>query len=560
MNIFYAPSQINDRGLTTGLILLPLIWLCGGQLVILPYHGGSGLAFPQNLLAWAAIATLALWCVFTMPVKTKAIVPSQLMLLGGVVLWSLPLIWTPSTDWFNNAAPRVVALWGLVGLYMLLLQCKPSYGVRVTWLIIIVLASLLQAGLTILEFAFHFGLSGGRPVGSFLQANVLGSFLATGLACTLWLNLFSNGWYNKQLIKIALFILPMTLILVQSRAADIGSVFAAFILLWKATRSGKSIYPSVILIFSGVLAGVLWLYIGHMIYPESILSPVSKSGSNSARLYMLKSTFHIIMKHPLLGNGYGGFEALFGQQAQFHLPGLEAATVTHPHNELLYAWVEGGVIAVLGLILIFAYFLYQMWTPAGMRLPGIALLLPISIHMCLEFPLYLSATHGLVLVMLLVVIGPTSNNTDYYNHDVLPVKFSIRRLILGGISALVIIYMVTGIISQQRLMRIESERFMPLIENEDTTLEHLPNQSAILSRLDFDRHIALLLRFNEEHNPILLKRYWFWGKQYLRTHNDPNVWHSLIMIAKIYHPSAVPTLCAQAHGRWPHDIRFTCSP
>ena len=552
-----VPSRAS-RSLAVGLVLLPLLWLCGGQLLILPYHGGSGLNFPSNLLAWGVMALLALWCTLGDTRSRTGDSFIQGGLITGVFLWSLPLLWTPHWDWFLNALPRVVALWGLAGLYSLLMSTRPAPRVRQAWLVTLVLAALIQACCSMVQFTQHHGPYAWRPHGGFIQANVLGSFLATGLACALYLVLFARGRRSRMLALLALLILPASLVLTQSRAGDLGAAMALSLLLWQGYRKRCALRFPVALLLVGTALGGLWLYGGNLCFPDYVPAPVGKGGSNAARLYMLKLTWQLIMQHPLVGNGYGGFEALFGQLAAVNPPGLEAATVTHPHNELLYAWLEGGLLALAGLLLMVAAVLVRMWRRDGMRLAGLALVLPLAVHSLLEFPLYLSVTHGLVMVMLLVISGPYEPASSLCDGGQGPVQALLTQSLPAVLALLALTYMGTGLVSQQRLMRMEQLNLLPLIANAPQTPASLLNPSALAPRLDFDRHVALLLRFNQTRDQALLNAFRAWGGRFLQTHNDPKVYASLLMIARAQQLPEAVILCHQAHGRWPADPRFAC--
>ncbi|MFS4436566.1 O-antigen ligase family protein, partial [Citrobacter farmeri] len=173
----------------------------------------------------------------------------------------------------------------------------------------------------------------------------------------------------------------------------------------------RRIANAFLLISAGIGIGLVGLYVINVIYPDfSVL--VDKENSTSARIYMLKLTWQLILTHPVMGSGYGSFESLFGQLAQLTPPGLEADTMQYPHNELLYAWVEGGMIAVVGILLMVAGILKRLWGKGGAKYAGVALLLPVAIHTNLEYPLYQSATHGLTLIMLLVISGRQIVATD----------------------------------------------------------------------------------------------------------------------------------------------------
>lgn len=535
------------------------------MLVTLSFHGGSGLDIPQNLMAWSVMSVLALWCLLTSPVRRVTITVGPLLLITGVLLWSLPLLWSPHHDWVVNATPRVLALWAIVGLWMLLLHAKLGLRVRLAWLNIIILASLVQAVLAIIQFSSHHALPGGRPGGSFFQANVLASFLATGLVSAMLKSLYPSHQMSRVLAHISLVVLPAVLVLVQSRAGFIGALLGLLLILLCGYRKVKSIRTPILLMLSGVITGGLWLYGGHAWFPGVVPAPVSKSGSVGTRLYMLELTMRLIMRHPFAGNGYGGFEALFGQLAQITPPGLETDTVTHPHNELLYAWIEGGVIALMGVFLIAAGILMRFREKGG-GLTGLALLIPIVTHMNLEYPLYISVSHSLLLLILLIIGEADLTcivHMEHYQPFSLPptTRLTIIRRIMVGLFAIgVVIFMITGLHSQQQLMKIEDRGLSDLVTHESETLSALYNKAAIYERLDFDKHIAMLLRFNLTSDPLLIADFRKWGMQYLNTHNDPGVYDSLLKIDKVQFPHEGELLCRQAHGRWSSDSRFICSP
>lgn len=567
--------------------LLLGLWLCGGQQVILPSHGGSGIELPQNLLAWSAVALIVVvLCGLALrspPVMLRMPAGTRL-LLTGAVLWSLPLLWSPHPDWQLNALPRVLALWGLVALYMMLLRACPGLTARRHWLVLIVVAAVLQAGTALIQLAHPHELTGGRLYGAFLQPNVLSSFLATGLACTLLLFLLTPDRRVRLLTGPALVLLPAVLVLTQSRAGWLGAILAVVILLWSARQAFWRLPLGLIL--AGTAVGVVMVCVLPHLFPGMGWLPVNKQGSNSARLYMLRLTWQLIEAHPFTGNGYGGFEALFGQLAQTNFPGLERETVTHPHNELLLAWLEGGLPALAGLLLMIVAVLRRLFGQGGAALTGLALLLPIAVHMNLEYPLYQSVTHGITLVLLLVISGPDpiapSVSSVYFlsdtsRHDARGFRTHLvsrlarmtpalrRRALCLAVTTLlslgVLVFMQSGLVAQQRLMQLERAGLMPLASNTDAALAWLPNPYAVAGRLDFDRHVALLLRYNLTGDPALLTAFRVWGEQWLTTHNDPSVYDSLLRITRAQHRPEVEELCRQAQGRWPYDPRFAgCGP
>ncbi|HEM8838466.1 TPA: O-antigen ligase family protein [Klebsiella aerogenes] len=446
---------------------------------------------------------------------------------------------------------------------------------RRRWLVMLVVAALLQ-GLLVMKQALYPTLLqahgyAGRPLGTFIQPNLLGSFLATGLVCALTLARTVRDNRVRLLGSVALVVLPGVLVLVQSRAGMLGALLA--VVLWRVPQEEGANLAGVVsarrsssLMMAGVVLGLLWLYAAPWLFPGHSLRLISKDSSDSARLYMLRLTWQLIQAHPFTGHGYGTFEGLFGQMAQTRPPGLEADTVTHPHNELLYTWMEGGLVAIAGLLLMVVAILRRLWSRGGAGLAGLALLLPLAVHINLEYPLYQSLTHGLLLVLLLVITGPDATVDIPVSFwpvpDATPATRTHRllwRMAPAWLACLVVLFMLSGLVSQQRLAHLERAGLQPLVTREAVTLSGLPNPYAVWERLDFDRHVALLLRYNRTQDPQLLTQFRNWATVWLRYHNDPQVYHSLLMIDLAQQRPGTEALCQQAHGRWPTRPDFICS-
>ncbi len=551
---------------------LLLAWFCGGILICLPNNGGSGLALPQNLLAWSLMACLYIISSAHNPGLSGTLSWRKYIggMFFGLLLWLLPLLWTKELSWFVNALPRAL---GAIGFFLLLYKLR-SYEItekaRLQIITIVILSALIQSGYATIQLLSDAKIQGGRPYGSFQQVNVLASFLATGISCATLVytrkefflqggNLY-HSIYWKILSGIAIIMLPAVIILLQSRAGYIGASISVIVILTAQGLNGQkcAVFQASLLIFCGILLGVIWLQYGHKLLPGLALPIISKEGSTSSRIHMLSVTWKMILSHPFLGNGYGGFEAVYGHFAMRIPPGIEGDTVTHPHNELLFAWAEGGIIAAGGLIIMIVSAVRFIFLPTAMATCGVALVVPLLVHMNLEYPLYQSASHGLLMIILLCVAGPLHTNAI--------VKFkkpSIRKFIPVVINITtgmcVLSFMVTALITQHRITLVERHNLTELAFNEDNVMKELINPISQNTRLSFDRHVSLLLRFNTTRNPDVLTEFYTWGNDYLKTHNDPNVYDSLIRIANAMNSPESKRLCEEAHGRWQSDIRFNCN-
>lgn len=541
-NLFFLPSNPTKK-----ITILFFLWFCAGLLWVLPNHGGSGLALPQNLLAWSVLALIALWCAVNTQNHTTIYPPGTLWIVIGAVMWSLPILWSPSPAWQWNALPKVLALWGLVTMWLLLLKSTSGFRLKHSWLLILIIATILQVIYGAVQLSDMASLPKGRPYGSFQQINVYASFLATGLLCTLWLFTISHQKLTALLSVIALVFIPAMLVLVQSRTGYLGAIIGSAIML-QARRQNRR--PAIILMMAGTVAGLCLLYLGPKYFPSMIPTMVESEGSTVQRWYMLRLTWQLICAHPILGNGYGSFEVLLGQLSQQIPPGIESTTIQYPHNELLYTWMEGGVIALLGLLLMVAGVCIRLWGKGGRRWTGLALLLPIAIHMNLEYPLYQSVTHGITLVMLLTITGPAARA-----QQIAKSSGTLFRISVGVVASAVLMFMLSGVVSEIRLTRIEQQGLMPLVQ--DNTISLL-NPWSQHDRLDFDRHVVLLLKFNLTQNAALLVQYQSWAEKYIRTHNNPDVYNTLMMIYRVSGGTSAQNICLKAKSMWPKDLRFSC--
>lgn len=293
------------------------------------------------------------------------------------------------------------------------------------------------------------------------------------------------------------------------------------------------------------------------------------AGSSSERLNMLKGSLSLILQHPWAGVGLGGFEASFAAVRENYGTGIASYTVRHPHNELLYVLVEGGPLALSGLCLAaIACFLPALkalrtrnkkyttaLTDEGCRALAVAvLLLPISLHVLLEYPFYQSASHLLVFLLLVRISQPEmlhQHRTIFVQH---------RRV---NATTILLIFLSVGLLlaACDLLAGLKIQQQLTLAERYD--LQSLPPDlpfSVSLTqyeRYDFDRHTQELLKYNREHNSQLLEDYAHWAQVYLAVHNDAGVYASAIRIALYQGNTTLANkLAAQARLSFYADSRF----
>ncbi|EPC6046441.1 O-antigen ligase C-terminal domain-containing protein [Serratia ureilytica] len=523
---------------TIAVLPLLLIWMAAVLPIYYPNMGGDGLALPQNILAWGVMALTTLIVTFTVCLGRihLSLTPTARLLLLGIAVLALPLLYT-RPEWREDALWRCAGLLGGWLFYIACLQLRVTARQRELLLFGLLFAVGIQALLAALQL-FAPALAwvspnGGRVYGVFQQPNVLGSFIATGLALALWLLLAPFSAPTRRQIPLLALLAAFSalLVLIQSRAAWLGAALAAALLLWRFARQrpAASRWAGGALLL-GAAIGLTVLFTGFGLETSSAL--LDREFSNSARLTMLHDVGAMILAKPVLGWGYGGFEYSFAHFRLQTMPWREVLEVAgHPHNEILLWWVEGGLTALAGIAIVLAAgvrLLKSAWQrdreqPNGARVGLFLVLLPMLIHTQLEYPFYLSAPHWLAFLLLLALL-------DGQTGEPRPLPFAKALSLPVALAALGVLVMA-AFAWQGRMALTQSERTM--LANIDS-IEQMPPPAAWIyrERKAFDEQSHALLVYNQTRDDALLTGYRQWANAYLQRRIDANVYATLIMILR----------------------------
>ncbi|QLK60039.1 hypothetical protein GE278_04220 [Enterobacteriaceae bacterium Kacie_13] len=524
-----------------GLVLIHLLFLMHLSIIS---SGGTGLLLPGNILAWIMMALIIMlfWSKKTRDIKNIIITPMARYLMVAIVCMFIPVLFTPHEYLLSGVTSLAGLLCGFL-LYFTLLQCRFSlshitlvlYGILASALVIVLPAvmRLLTEEHTLLQEVV-------RSV--FAQRNLAGSFIATalGIALFLWLNDAGHSPLPQGICRTlqvaTLFLLPLYLTLGESRIGVLSaamSTLALTLLFWR--KSPVKACLGLMLIALGLLCG--WLMIQVMLQDVDF----EHAGSNFHRLLMLRETIAMIIQHPLQGWGLGSFE----HQYQHFLvdqdpPVPNGEVANHPHNEILFGWVEGGICYVFAYaLMIFAAI--RLWKKARARdqlhgqcsLRGLFLLmLPLVLHTQVEFPFYGSVTHWFVFLLLLAI---TDSQVYQENEQVtlaVPEKTTRGAQMIMVCGALIAIpFLITTLQSGIQLSKIESRNLRGGAgEITLNPAKELWNPWVFAERVEFDRQVNSLLSFNQTRDPRVLINYLKWSSLYLQTHIDKNVYATRIAI------------------------------
>ncbi|EGT5661336.1 O-antigen ligase family protein [Cronobacter dublinensis subsp. dublinensis] len=489
----------------------------------------AGVALPYNLtfIAWLGLVLMILaWRYKNAELKAQR----QPLLTAGSLLLLFP--------WLLEARdnPGVWVLLAAVVLWQALLRLSFTPRQKRQILLAVFVLALGQALIALLQaFCPHLAMqlyeydwlrNHGRPYGIFQQVNLLASFLATGVGCG-FLLLLTTPRRQAWLLTAGLGVMVFVLALNQSRAGAIGAVVVTAAICAAAgrgniTRAGAALGVMTLCAWAG------WYITQHvtvMVNGEPYLMARDYAGSTRERWHILVITWQMIMEKPWLGWGYGTFEYAFSRWALAH-PGSGyryAMPITHPHNELLYMWFQGGVVALAGMLLLVTGWLSMLknaWRH-GREATAFALLVaPLLVHLNLEYPFYQSFVHfGLFILLLrLGVVERTQ-----------PARTRARlwpRALCGAVALALIAFSAAGLYANQQLTRLER-----------SGLAGFPAPApwyfaTQFERAKFDAMVALLIDYNRTHNEANLDEFMAQAQRWSLRHNDKNLWQSQIMIAQ----------------------------
>ncbi len=396
--------------------------------IFLPNIGGV-LAQQREYIIWLAIGTIILIGILNALIKRRLIEsPLRIYVFLFAALLLSSIIFNPvkNMDLFIVSSARLVA--GIL-LWLALLQFDLTPKEKISILFLIFVSAVIESVIGIMQF---FGLYRYIPItpapdvgmagGAFQQKNLFASWTATGLILSLYLittNRFKR-YYSKEktLFWVCVALLSLSLIIASSRAGLLGATIAMMIIFparrrqYSAVRKNLTIWLMVFLI--GTAGGFYLLAIKDRLGIEKLtvkqIEWFSDTGQTSyaERILMYKTSIEMFKEKPLVGQGFSNFGSLYMyyqgkvKKADPQYKDVGHSYTSHPHNELFLMLSESGIAGIIG-VLILLYGFIRLIMKYGKERAGlyIALLIPLLVHMLVEYPLHLSTAHYLAFIILL---------------------------------------------------------------------------------------------------------------------------------------------------------------
>lgn len=401
-----------------------LLFYFGIIALFFPYYstpniGGSGLAITYNIPVWI-VAGWAMAAGLLLVVNSKQFIAPRL----GLYFIAFPVIAIISGLLVEIGQPiawlfRILfILGGLLFLYSLF-QFKITQRLIDRCLFILVIATGLHALIGSIQIISPQLLSPWLPAqpdlvprGLFQQINVQASFLATGLIVTLYFISRPGFRFSSLLVKtivVLAFSLAVYIIVASgSRVGLLSMLLGVPLVLWSRYKPLQAHKKLLIILFiascGSFVAGQSGL---HTTIDKVAL--IKDNAYSSSRIAMYTIGLELVSKSPIHGYGIGGFLSAWNKQASDfvvrHPETFIPDYILHPHNELLFWMIEGGLLALAGIltaVMGVSLALYRCGFQRGGAYA--AMLLPISLHTQVELPFYISAVHWFLWLVLIFLV------------------------------------------------------------------------------------------------------------------------------------------------------------
>lgn len=547
MRYFNAPSPVIALG---GLFLLAMH-------IPMRHFGGTGLALSFNATSWIALSLIfGLGCYRFSQAKRIYFSKVTQWLFLTCLLLTVPVFYAESSWAFSQ--DRLLTLWSGLLLFVLLQQCDVTrYKRFILWLILLaVFIASTFSYMRLLLPADHAWLplfSDTRLSGIFQQPNVMASFLATGLAIAGFLltavankkgvavtadmtacNVTSSEsvTHSNNKLKVALLhgapiLFVPILVLLASRTGWLAMVAVIILVAAHLYQSDqKELLRSWLLsCAAGLLLSGAFTYVNSQ--AQMLLTNKLQLESSRSDIYL--QTAGMIKENFWQGVGFGQFEARYldytaARHALDPSYPVGGQALEHPHNELLFWTAEGGVVALLAMMLFIAIVLWLfIKAPKNNRLLWISLLLPIGLHSQLEYPFYLSLVHWVVLVIFLCLLDAHSCRrlSTAMHFPVVGSMFKIASVVLPLIIS---IYMLLALQANAMLVKFYTNR--PI---DAAHLDKIIWPSALQYQTDWATYHLYLHYGISQKRVDLLQRYSEWAQNELKIRPRFTLFKGLIL-------------------------------
>ena len=513
------------------------VYMLIGMHYFQPNLGGSGLHLPFNAIGWIFISILM--AIGWWQAKLQAeLVYSRLglMFITATLVMLIPLLYADPIV-VGHSYSQLLGLIGGLLFFIALQQLQLNQQQRLMLLYLILAAVFIEALFSLVQYYIlpinnivGYNKITNRPYGIFQQPNVAASFLATGIALTLYLLTQTklNENHKRLFCYITTIMAVIPLVLLQSRTGYLSLLIAPLMLLpWVYLKLRVSKQLQSLFIWS--VCCLLGIAIG--IYTLESVEKVARSAAHmtdpGARVPIYLHSLNMWLEKPFLGWGYGSFEVAYltsyseALSQGLALPG-SSENLEHPHNELIYWGIEGGLIALTGIALLVIGFLrIIIKQPLWQALALLGLLFPLLLHSQTEYPFYHSILHWIVFLTLVWYI-----DSRYSDTKSIRLKYTLLLQTLALlIPLLTTFFMLTTLHTTKLLFQYER-----IGQRDITPLTKIINPVAWSKRIEFSAMMYRLQIALENNDIAELNNYMRWAAETTQQTPRANIYINWISV------------------------------
>jgi O-antigen polymerase len=530
-----------------------IVYCCFGAHFLMRNAGGEGLDMPTNIVTWL-FASVFIGAGFWQISTSHTLVYSRFVRLGLLGSLGLLIPWFyPKSLALHYEGPRMLAL--IMGLmfYVALLQFNFSRQRLMAGLYWLLVCCAIEIALSLTQyFLLGYNTVANRPYGVFQQPNVMASLVATGLALSLYLcSQPDRPVWAGPLHAFVAASGALLIIVLQSRTGQCGAFLALlFLAPYVVQRSRRNLVSWLMTFTLGLGLGFYSLN-----YSDSVKREAAIYTQAGARVQIYSTSLDLIAANPLMGVGVGRFEEAWRTgYAQSAERTVETArpmlNLIHPHNEILYWAVEGGLLPVMGL-LVMVFGLSQLLRrhPWRTSLAWLGLLVPIVLHTQTEMPFFASSLHWLLLLGLLNFIDACGGQ----RHELHLHNARLARLCAWLFPLIGVPFMLTGLHTQYLLDRFQDAP----MENVEL-LDEIINPIIALDKIQgYRRGLQFVLAISEKDNATL-RNYIAWADKAAIAEPRIYLYYNRIMaLRQLEQTAAADALLAEARWRFADHPKLT---
>jgi len=436
-----------------------------GMHVYLKHAGVAGLYVPYNIFGWITVSIL-IGISFWYTIDNKKLIFSKFQIISWMVFFLLLIpMYYPNNELAYLATYRLLFIAGGIILYGAFLQMKFNEEDKNQLLLLILIAALMQSFIGLAQYFGFFKDSielfadNMLPFGTFQQKSVMATFQVSGIVISLFFMSKKSRLFNSKKYILFLLLIPFfssfLVILIKSDLGIICLFLAVFFQLFIIDIRDQKIKLWFFSLLLGLLVGFNFPA-NDIDYSNKRTSIDQLDYQNQVRdtdlgILNYSSSWKIFLENKIIGVGYGKFTRSLRSYLAKNRAESDANIIkldkyiAYPYNELLLWICEGGIIAIVALVIsLFSLLTLIFRNKRSDIFLCLSLLSPILINMAFDLPFFISFPHWIIFLFLIYFF----DKGDYRYTIKSPIVFLLPMVVLP----LMVIYNMLIVFHNSRLL------------------------------------------------------------------------------------------------------------